>query len=140
MARKASSPVVLHGLEWLAVGIVAGAAPKTSATVAGASAESKLLDMAYDFQTADSRAWWQSVVIDGEGIFHALPGNKVADFLAGVGDTRDTKQVTLFADAIASRRLESCRINDRARTRIREVLFDRAMAAFASDGFRRENG
>ena len=52
MAGKASRPVVLDGLEWLAVGIVAGAAPKPSAAVAGAGAQSKLLDVAYHFESA----------------------------------------------------------------------------------------
>jgi hypothetical protein len=136
VARKASRPVVLHGLKRLAVGIVAGAAPKPSAAIAGAGAESKLLDMAYHFESASRRARRHGIMVDGEGLFQALPRNKVAQSLAGIYDASDAKQVTLFADAVAGRRLELYWINDRPRSWIRKMFFDRAMAALTSNGFR----
>ena len=139
MAGKASGAVVLDGLERLAVRIVAGAAPKTSAAIASAGAESKLLDMAYDLESSGRRARRRGIVVDGEGVFQALPRNKIAELFSWIEDTSGTKQVTLFADAVPGRRLELCRIDDRARTRIGEMPFDRTVAALASNGFRSEN-
>src|SRR5580658_8262169 len=136
MARKAPRPVVLHGLEWLAVRIVARAAPKPAAAIARASAESKLLDVAYHFESTSRRTRRHGIMVDGEGVFQALPRNKVAQFLARIWDASDAKQVALLADAVAGRRLELCRIDDSARARIREMFFDRAMAALTSNGFR----
>src|SRR5580658_5683011 len=104
MARKASGPVVFDRLEWLLVRIVAGTAPESSAAIASAGAESKLLDVAYDFESPGRRARRHGIVVDGEGIFQALPRNKVAELFSWIQDTSGAKQVTLFADAVASRR------------------------------------
>src|ERR1700680_2544993 len=139
MARKASLPVVLHGLERLAMRIVAGAAPKTPVAVASASAESKLLDVAYDFESPGRRSRRHDIMADGEGVFQALPRYKVAELFSWIEDTRGTKQVTLFADAVAGRGLELCRVDNRARTRTRKMPFDRTVAALAGNGFRGEN-
>jgi hypothetical protein len=84
MARKASRPVVLHELEWLAVRVVAGTAPETPATIASAGAESKLLDVAYHFESASRRARWHGIMVDGEGVFQLLSWNIVAKLFAWI--------------------------------------------------------
>ncbi len=111
--------------------IVARAAPQAAATVARAGAERKLLDMTDDFERASWRALRQGIAIDRECVFQSLPGEEVAQ----LGDARGSEQMALLADAVAGRRFEFRRINDRACAGIGEVPFRRAMATFAGDRF-----
>ena len=80
----------------------------------------------------------KDVAISGENIFQALPWPEVRKFLSRVEHSDDSQQMTFFADAVAGGRLELLRIDDRARSRITEVLFSRAVTTFTRDRFRRE--
>ena len=116
--------------------IVAGHAPQAATAVPRARAQCKLLDMADYFEIADWRARRHNVAINRIRIFQLSPGNKVAELFSWVWNPRHSKQMALLANAVARGRLQFRWIHDRSRARIGEVLFHRAMAAFASDRLR----
>src|ERR1700722_11532608 len=91
------------------------------------------------FETTGRRAWRQGIAIDGECVFQSTPGGEITKFLSGIGDARNSEQVTLLADAVARRELELRRIHDRARAWIGEVPFYRTVATFAGDRLCGEN-
>ena len=74
------------------------------------------------FESAGRRAWGQGVVVDGECVFQALPGDKIAELFSGIRDASDAKQMALLADAIAGGGLELRGIDDGARARIGEMF------------------
>ena len=135
VACEADRAIVCDGLQRRAVRfvvwIVAGAAPQLSVAVARAGAQRELLHMADHFE----RAGGICVVVCGEHIFRALAGDEIAQLFAGIGDARDSEEMTLLADAVACGGRELRGIDDVAGARIGEMFFGGAVAAFAGDRF-----
>jgi hypothetical protein len=118
MTRQAPRTVKLDRFTRLFVGIVASAAPEPTFRVSRTCTESKLLHVADDLERAWRGARRNSVVIHSESILESLPSNEVVEALAGIWNACDTEEMTLLADAVATRGLELRGIHDRPRARI----------------------
>ena len=92
--------------------------------------------MTDDLEFLRVRTVWRDIAVSGENILQALPRPKIAKLLSWIKYSANSQQVTLFADAVASSRLQLRRIDDRARSGITEVLFSRAMTTLTGDRFR----
>src|SRR5277367_847888 len=75
-------------------------------------------------------------MIGREHIFRALARNEITQLLSGIGDPRDSEQMALLADAVASGWFEFRGIHDIAGARIGKMFLRRTVTAFAGDRFR----
>src|SRR6202050_5671483 len=106
VAVEAYGAVIRDGLQRLivrffvpiVVRVVACAAPQAAMAIARAGAQRELFHMSDKLD----RAGGIRVIIGREYIFGALAGHEVAEGFSGIGDARDSEQVALLADAVAS--------------------------------------
>ena len=138
VAGKAFRPEVLHWFHRLLMRIMAGSAPHLTMTLSGASTSGELLHMTDDLELLGAGTVLRDVDVSGEDILQALPRPKIAEPLSWIEYSANSQQVTLFADAVASSRLQLRRIDDRAGSRVIEVPFSRAVTTLTRDRFRRE--
>src|SRR5580704_12300766 len=138
MAREAARSVIGNGFRRLVVRIVTSTAPEPAVAVARARAQGELLDVADYLEITGRRSRRHGIVVDGVGFLQPLSGDEVAELFPGVRDTRGSKQMALFADAVARAALQFRRVNDRGRTRVRKMLFDRSVTPLAGNSFGRE--
>jgi hypothetical protein len=136
VAEKAFRPEEFDRFHRLIVRIMAGPAPHLTIALSGASASGQLLHMTDDLELLRVRTVWRDIAVSGENILQALPRPKIAKLLSRIKYSANSQQVTLFADAVASSRLQLRRIDDRARSGITEVLFSQAMTTLTGDRFR----
>ena len=138
VAGKAFRPEELDWFHRLIVRIMAGSAPHLTMTLSGASTSGELLHMADDLELLGARTVLRDVDVSGKDVLQALTRPKIAERLSWIKYSANSQQVTLFADAVASSRLQFRRIDNRARSRITEVPFSRTVTTRARDRFRRE--
>ncbi len=110
--------------------VVARTAPEPAAAVPGACTQRKLFGMADHFHRS-----FRTVPgdINGVSLLNPLPRPKVCYRLPGIWNSDFTRQVTLLTDAIASRRIQLRRIDNRSRHGILHMLRCVAVAAVAPD-------
>jgi len=121
------------------VGVMAGAAPQSAIGIPRTGAQGQLLDMANDFERARGGTLRHDIVVHREGVLQRLSRHKVAELLARIGHPRDSKKVTLLANAVASGRIELGWIDDGACGGMGEMPFDGAVATFTGNRFGGEN-
>ena len=78
--------------------------------------------------------------VDCEHILQTLAGMEVVEVLAGIQNASYACQMALLTDAVASRRRELGRIDDRARYRPPQVFFNRTVATGARNSLFRKHG
>src|SRR5579863_8342478 len=101
VAGETARPVIRSGLRRPIVRIVTRTAPEPPFAVAHASTQGELLDVADYLEITSRRPRRRGIVIDGICFFQPLSRDKVAEFFAGIGDSRGSKQMALLANAVA---------------------------------------
>ncbi len=140
VAGEAPGAEKTHGFERLVVRIVAGSAPQAPVALARAGASGELLHVADDLELLGVGALRRDVTVSREDIFQALSGLKVAKLLPWIQNSAHAQQMALFANAVASARLQLRRVDDRGSPGVAQMPLRRAVAALASDRFRRKHG
>src|SRR5580704_15226765 len=115
VTRETARAVVRNGLSRLVVRVVTSTTPKPAVAVACASAQRELLDVADHLEITSRRSGRNGIVINRIRFFQALSRNEVAEFFPGIGDPRRSKQMALFANAVARAAFQFRRVNNRPR-------------------------
>src|SRR5207248_1202324 len=106
MTRLATGVVSLGRRRDRRMGVVTGSAPQLSLAVASACAQRQLLRVADHFEGLRARAG-----VNSEHVFQSLTRMKVHEILAGVQDACRANKMALFADTVARRRSQLCRVD-----------------------------
>ncbi len=130
MAGQTAPPVVRGRLLRHIMRIVAGAAPQLPAALAHAQALRQFFGLADDFDFVLHRPRRDINRVD---VLAPFAGLEVGNRLSGVRNADFTRQMALFADAVARGLRELRRIDDAARHRVFQMRRRRAVAAVATN-------